>query len=315
MFRDRVRINLKAGTGGNGRVTFGPNRTATGGQGGDGGSLYVVGDNHQLDLGHLMPSGKYKAEDGDAGGVNNLTGANGKDYFLKVPIATVIYNVEGEKIAEVTEADKPMLLLKGGIGGMGNYYYSRHSRDGHEKAKPGEPGAALEAKLELELVSDVIFIGLPNAGKSSLLNFLTNADAKVGAYAFTTTIPQPGRMDGITLMDLPGLIAKTHEGKGLGTGFIKHTRRSRLVAHCLSLESEDLAGDYKIIRNELEQIDPALAAKPEIVLLTKSDMVDAKEAEAKLKVVKKLNPQSIVISSLDEASLETLKALIRKSLA
>jgi GTPase len=309
MFRDKIRIKFKAGKGGDGLVSFGPYEKAWGGQGGDGGNVYLVGDRNQFDLSKLLPSETYAGENGEGGGVNNRTGSNGADIKVKLPLGSVIYDMEGNKVGEILNDGEEVLLLKGGIGGMGNYYYKHHSRPGagDEKAKKGQPGEELEARIELELISDIIFLGLPNAGKSSLLSTLTGADAAIGAYAFTTLVPQLGRMNGIVLMDLPGLIEGAHAGKGLGTEFERHTRRARLIAHCVAADSADPVGDYKLIRKEIAAINLDLAKKPEVVILTKIDEVDEKALQKLVKEMKKLNKDVLTVSTLDDQSIETLK--------
>ena len=171
----------------------------------------------------------------------------------------------------------------------------------------GHLGEELDLVLELELFSDVLLIGFPNAGKSSLMNSITNSKSEVAAYEFTTLNPQLGRMNGVTIMDLPGLIEGTYEGKGLGTKFLKHTRSAKLIAHLVSLESEDIIGSYKRIRKELENIDPDLINKPEVIILSKSDLVKKEEIGEKLELMKQFNKKIFVISVYDYDSLEALK--------
>jgi GTP-binding protein len=313
MFRDRVRIKLSAGKGGDGRVAFGLGEKPMGGIGGNGGNVYLEADTHEFSLQAISANLNYRAEDGEMGGKKNLTGRNGADLIFKVPLATNVYNTDGEFIMSISVPGQRKLILSGGRGGLGNAFLSRRNRMNREKATKGHAGEELEAQLELELVSDIIFIGLPNAGKSSILTELTNADAKVAPYAFTTIDPQLGRMDEVILMDLPGLVEDTAQGKGLGTKFVKHTRRSKIVAHFVSSESSDPLKDYKIIRKELEQIDPALAAKPEVIILAKSDMVDPKVAQELQKRFSKLNP-TIAVSIYDDVALARLKEFFKANL-
>lgn len=315
MFRDKIRIKLKAGRGGNGKVAFGLYHIPTGGTGGTGGNVYLQGSNDMYDFAALKSEFSYEAENGEAGGVKNLTGRNGKDLILKVPLTTKVYNEDNKLILTVDTHGEPKLLLQGGIGGLGNWYFRKGGIRAAEVFTEGKPGSKVNSIFVLELQSDIIFIGLPNAGKSSILNSLANTDAKVAAYAFTTLSPHLGRMDGVTLMDLPGLIENTAEGKGLGTSFVKHTHSSKLVAHFISLESADPVADYELIRNEIKAISADLYAKPEVIILTKTDLIPAAELKDKVKLFKKFKKPVATVSAFDLDAIEGLKQVFIQNLS
>ncbi|MDQ6985093.1 MAG: Obg family GTPase CgtA [Candidatus Dojkabacteria bacterium] len=308
MFRDKITFKVKGGRGGDGVAVFDKFGKPNGGNGGRGGDVIFEGSEHEYDLSRLKKAQTYSAEDGVAGKATNQYGKNGEDRIVKVPLKTMIYNVETDEfITEVSESNQQVIIAKGGRNGLGNYVFRRGGLQARYSRTIGGDGDHLNIRLVLELQADVIFIGYPNAGKSSILREITNADAKVAAYAFTTIDPQIGDLDGIRLMDLPGLIEDTHEGKGLGTRFVKHTKSSKVMAHFLSLESEDIVKDYKTMRKELEAINPVLLEKEEIIILTKSDTIDPKELKKIITKVKKLNPNYIVTSAFDWESLEELK--------
>lgn len=314
MFRDTITAKFVAGRGGDGHVSFGADKKPSGGIGGDGGSIYLEGSINTYDLGFINRDSVFKAEDGERGGRNNLTGRNGNDLIIGVPLTTKVYDAEGNLIHTISKPGQREMLVQGGRGGVGNRFYKKaHGRDLY-RFMEGAVGEEIEPKLVLELHSDIIFIGLPNAGKSTLLNELTNAEAKIGAYPFTTLLPQQGRMDEITLMDLPGLIEGTAEGKGVGTKFVKHTRSARILAHLISAESDDVSRDYKIIRDEIKNIGDNLEDKKELVILTKTDSIEKEAVEKQVKELKKLNKKVVTASSYDDDSLEKLKKVFTDEL-
>jgi GTPase len=314
MFKDIANVKLKAGKGGDGRVAFiskNAQKRSDGGNGGNGGDLYIEGTTHLYDYSFLKRDQVISAEDGQIGGTNNAKGRNGNDYVLKVPVATNVYNAKGELVVRVDQPGVRIKLLTGGKGGRGNLAFKSGGLDALYDHTEGELGQDIEAKFELELLGDVIFIGLPNAGKSSILNEITNANAKVAPYAFTTLVPQLGRLDEISLMDLPGLIEKTFEGKGLGTKFVRHTKSAKLVLHFVSLENPDISQAYRTIRTELENIDKNLSELPEVIVLSKTDTLNQAEIEQAIKSAKKLSKNVIAVSIADDNSLEDLKKIIR----
>jgi GTP-binding protein len=312
MFRDEINIRFKSGRGGDGHVSFGIDKKPDGGIGGDGGSIYVEGAQNEYDLSHLKAFQLFEGGNGEHGGKNHIKGATGKDVILKLPLTTQIYDLQGNLMMTIDKIGERKKLVNGGRGGLGNHFYKKAHGVDLYRFTHGNPGEELECKLKLELYSDVIFIGLPNAGKSSVLREVTNADAKVGAYPFTTLIPQQGRMDGLTLMDLPGLIEGTHYGKGVGTRFVKHTKSARLIAHFISSESQDIKADYKVIREEIEKLGDDLSNKKEVIILTKKDLVSSeklKELEAEIKSLKKTYT---TVSVYDLDSLDNLRDILSK---
>ncbi len=277
MFKDTINLRFQAGRGGDGGVSIGKSRKPDGGIGGDGGSIYLEGTTNLFDYRNFTENKIFKAEDGERGGRGNQYGKYGEDLIIKVPLATNIYDEKNRLFFCIEKDDERKMLAKGGRGGAGNYHFRRGGAATIDKYKEGKPGETLAGHWELELISDVIFIGLPNAGKSSILDELSEAKPKIADYKFTTLTPYLGMADGITMMDLPGLIEGTFEGKGLGTSFEKHTRRTKLIAHFVSLEFDDPIEDYKVIRKELKNIDEILFNKPEILILSKSDEKNKKE--------------------------------------
>lgn len=316
MIKDISHVRIEAGKGGDGRSGFskGVKKFPNGGNGGKGGDVYVVGSTDYQDLNHIDESKVIKAQDGDIGGYNNSTGEDGRDITIKLPVLTEIFDPNGKLYHIVDKLDEPYLLLRGGDGGLGNYHFRKGFEGRFDHATKGKKGKRFNATLKFKLIADIVFIGFPNAGKSSMLNALTNTNVKVGAYPFTTLNPHLGRLGGVTLMDLPGLIEGTSEGRGLGTHFIQHTNYSKLVAHFISLESDDLLRDYKLIRKELENIDKDLFEKKEVILLTKSDDFTKDDIDLKLNQLKGIKVPKLVCSSIDDKSIVEVGKFFRENL-
>lgn len=315
MLVDEMTIRLTAGNGGKGRAAFNKVKLMqgpSGGDGGHGGSIYLEG---VVDIGALaMHSNKkeIRAKDGKNGGAHFNDGTRGEDVILKVPIGTVVTNLDTGYEEEIVKVGQKILAAGGGIGGRGNYKFRSSTNTTPLEFEEGKRGDSAEYKLSLKLIADVGLIGLPNAGKSSLLNELTASRAKVANYPFTTLEPNLGSYFGTIVADIPGLIEGASEGKGLGTKFLKHIERTGIFFHLVSCESDDVARDYKTVRTELENYDPALAKKKQIVLLTKSDMVSPKELAEKQKALKKLKVDAIPFSILEPESLELVKKALNE---
>ena len=240
----------------------------------------------------------FAAENGVPGWNNVKSGGKGNDLEIVLPVGTSLINRDtGKTVAELTKVDQRIKLLKGGDGGKGNYEFRSSRNTTPMKAQKGFPGESMNLTLNLKLIADFGLVGLPNAGKSSLLNELTNSNAKIGNYAFTTLSPNLGVVNGKVIADIPGLIEGASEGKGLGINFLKHIEKVKVLIHCIDATSVDYERDYEIIRKELGKYNEELLKKKEIILLCKSDLV------AKLKKFKKAVP----ISIHDFASIEKLK--------
>ncbi len=312
MLIDELKLHIKAGRGGNGVVRWrhekgidhaGP----AGGNGGKGGDVYL----HAIrDVGVLLRyknTKEFAAENGEAGMKKSMNGHNGADLVIDVPIGSVVTNLETRETFNLIHDDELVKILNAGKGGLGNEYFKSAVNQAPEKQTDGKPGEEADFQIEVELVADAGLIGLPNAGKSSLINELTNAKSKVGAYQFTTLEPSLGDMYGYILADIPGLIEGASEGRGLGHKFLKHIKRTKVLFHCISLENEDLVKAYKVIRNELKEYSPELAAKKEVVIITKTDLVDEKTLEKIVKKIEKLNPEVLTATILDDKSLKNLR--------
>jgi GTP-binding protein len=316
-FVDELNILARAGRGGDGVVRWlhlkgkeysGP----AGGNGGDGGDVYIRGVRDMNLLSRYRGENKFEAESGNAGENRGKTGARGKDMIIDLPVGSLVRNGETGEIYELTEEGQQMLVLKGGRGGAGNAVFKSSVNRSPTESLPGGAGEEAQLHIELRLIADAGFVGLPNAGKTSLLNALTGASAKTGSYAFTTLDPNLGMLYGSVLADIPGLIEGAAEGKGLGFKFLRHIARTRLIIHCVSLESETPEQDYLTVRDEIAHFeDGALTGKPEMLLLTKSDTRDAAYIKEVQKLFKdKYQKESATVSVLDDASVDSLsKAL------
>lgn len=315
MLVDEVQILVKAGNGGDGiahlysdgsRPKGGPD----GGKGGDGGNLYFKAVSDISRLNQFRFPKKFMAEDGQTGGQNNRTGRNGKDLILEVPVGTVI-NYDNGTSKELTEVGEIFMAAKGGKGGWGNHHFRSATNQTPKEFQRGQKTELKNIFLQLKLIADIGLIGLPNAGKTSLLNEITSANAKVANYPFTTLEPNLGvTKGGKIIADIPGLIEGASTGKGLGVKFLKHIERTKILVHCLSADSADPLADYQTVRHELETYSTKLAQKEEILILTKSDLLETsaiKKLQQKLKI-------KLPVSIADPGSLKSLNDLIAKLL-
>jgi len=297
-FVDQVKIEVKSGDGGRGCVSFrrekfvekgGPN----GGDGGKGGDVYFVVDSSLSTLLDFRFLSHYKAKNGAPGLGKDMHGKNGEFLELKVPPGTLVYDNEtGEQLADLTQAGTRMLFLRGGKGGRGNARFCTSTNRAPRHAQPGIPGEHKTLRLELKLLADVGLVGLPNAGKSTLISAVSAAKPKVADYPFTTLVPNLGVVPyggykSLVMADIPGLIEGASEGHGLGTRFLRHVERTDLFLHLVDLsfmQEGDALDNFQLINNELTQYDATLAQKPQMVVITKADITEVREEAEQMKI-------------------------------
>jgi len=311
MITDEIKIKVSAGKGGNGVVNFDKTKMAlgpTGGKGGWGGSFYFKGVSNLTALNKYRNKKDYYAGDGQDGASNRSTGHDGADLFLTVPVGSVIKNLTTQEETDIIEEGQIYQAAKGGIGGRGNFYFRSPINTSPQEFETGKPGEQFEFLVELRLIADIGLVGLPNAGKSSLLNELTNAEAKVADYQFTTLEPNLGAMDRLIIADIPGLIEGASRGKGLGIKFLKHIQRTKFLVQCISAESKDWEKDYKVVKKELRSYNKVLADKEEMLLLTKADLLEKNSVEKIVFEMKKKGFEAYPVSILDDESLKIIRS-------
>jgi GTP-binding protein len=320
IFFDEATIQVRGGDGGNGCVSFrrekfvpfgGPN----GGKGGRGGDVYLVASGHLNTLILFQRKARFNAERGEHGRGKDQYGKSGEDLFVEVPTGTLVFDAEtGEQLADLVENGQKALVATGGRGGRGNASFTTSTNQAPRIAEKGEPAQERSLRLELRLIADVGIVGMPNAGKSTLLSVVSAARPKIADYPFTTLIPNLGVVlvdqDTFVMADIPGLIEGAHEGAGLGDKFLRHIQRTRVLVHLLDGASSDPMADFAAINAELAQFSPALAEKPQLVVVNKMDLPQAQEIWPKVaKALKKRRHNPLSISA---ATGEGVQALLRQ---
>ena len=327
MFTDRVEIYVRSGKGGDGmmhfrREKFVPRGGPDGGDGGKGGDLIFEVKPTLNTLSSFHQNQKFKADDGKKGGATQMSGRGGKDLVIYVPPGTIIFDAEtDELIGDLTEHGQQLMICKGGRGGRGNQHFATSRNQAPRTAERGEPYVERRLRLELKLIADIGLIGVPNAGKSTLLSVLTNAKPKIAPYPFTTLEPNLGVADidintTVVLADIPGLIEGAAQGAGLGHDFLRHVQRTRVLIHLLDGLSEDPIADFSQINTELSLFDPNLGTKPQIVVLNKIDQPDVQERLASIKKeFKKRKVEFMTISALARTNTRDLLITAHQKLA
>ncbi|NCR22080.1 MAG: GTPase ObgE [Microcystis aeruginosa L111-01] len=325
-FIDRAEIEVEGGKGGDGIVAFRrekyvPAGGPAGGNGGKGGSVIFVATQNLQTLLDFQYSRYFKADDGKRGGPNNCTGSNGSDRIIKVPCGTVVYDLDSEEIiGDLVTPEQTLIVAAGGKGGLGNRHFLSNNNRAPEYALPGLEGEKRHLRLELKLLAEVGLIGLPNAGKSTLISAVSSARPKIADYPFTTLIPNLGVVrkptgDGTVFADIPGLIEGAHLGIGLGHEFLRHIERTRLLIHLVSLTSEDPIADYQIIQGELAAYGRGLEKRSQILVFNKIDAVDEETIDNYQKQFAKItNAEILTISAVTGAGLTTLLAKVWQQL-
>ncbi len=321
-FVDEVTIQAFSGKGGDGVVRWLRTKSKarggpSGGDGGRGGDVVIVGVRDLAALAHYRYEKKFHAEDGEAGKGELKQGKNGEPAILKVPVGTTVQLIETGEEHEVTKEDEEIVLFRGGRGGLGNARFKSSTHQNPFEQTPGKSGKGGDIKLTLKIIADAGLVGLPNAGKSSLLNALTRAKSKVGAYEFTTLAPSLGDFYGRILADIPGLIEGASTGKGLGIKFLKHVERTGILLHLVAADQEDPLAAYQEVRHELEAFGHGLGDKHEIIVLSKTDLVSPEEMEVKKQLfANETGKQIRSVSVMEPESIkefsDTLSKLFKK---
>jgi len=325
MFYDEVKVSFKAGNGGDGcfsfrRAKYEPKGGPDGGNGGRGGNVFIEGDTNVADLTRFYFKPGWQAKNGEPGRGADQHGATGDDIVLKIPVGTILVDREsGDPIAEVMNHGDRVLILEGGVGGKGNAVFKSSINQAPRQFTPGKPGDVGDFRLVIKTIADVGLIGYPNAGKSTLLNMITNAHPKVGAYPFTTMFPAvgvlefPEEYERMTVADIPGLIEGASENRGLGHRFLKHVERCKVLLIMLDMEGTDgrePLADYHVLVNELKLYMPGLVRKPVLIAANKMDEPNALE---NLKACqKKIKDTIYPISCVSDEGFEALKQALLK---
>ena len=319
-FIDTAKLKISSGKGGNGivawrREKFEPRGGPAGGDGGRGGHVYIQTDTGLGTLLDFKYKSIFKAGDGQKGGPKKMSGKAGEDLVIKVPCGTVVRDCEsGEIIADIVSEDQKILVAEGGRGGRGNSHFATSSRQSPHFCEPGEPRIERELELELKLIAEVGIVGMPNAGKSTLISVISSAKPKIADYPFTTLVPNLGVVrkpdgDGIVIADIPGLIEGASEGTGLGHDFIRHIERTRLLVHIIDAAGVNGTGPedaYKIIQNELKKYDKSLIKKKQLLILNKIDLLSDEECKKLKEHFKKKNLNPILISAATKKNIDSL---------
>ena len=323
-FLDQAKIYIKAGNGGSGSASFrrekfieygGPD----GGDGGDGGSIIVECDRNLNTLIDFRYAQHFRAQNGNPGSKKNKTGANGKDLILRVPTGTQMYEEDNNTlIYDFTKGKERYLVASGGKGGLGNVRFKSSTNRAPRKKTNGKAGEEFWIWFQLKVIADVGIIGKPNAGKSSLLAALTRAKPKIASYPFTTINPNLGVAyyggKEITLADIPGLVEGAHKGIGLGDKFLRHIERCKVLLHLIDVSEENLIDCYKKIKHELFSYDKILNKKKEIIFLNKSDLLNKRDIDKKIKEFKnKIKKKCEVISVFSEKDIKKVKTILIKN--
>lgn len=319
-FTDLISIHIKAGNGGPGSVAFRkekyiPYGGPDGGDGGKGGDVYIEADRRYYNLSHFFSDRVYKAGNGGHGSGQNMHGKDGEDLVIKVPPGTIVMNTEtGEIIADLIDEEIPFKIASGGEGGRGNSFFKTSTHQTPRFAQPGMPGEELYINLNLKLIADIGLVGLPNAGKSTLLGAITNANPKIGDYPFTTLTPNLGVVeydDSVVykIADIPGIIEGAHMGHGLGLSFLQHIERVKCILYILDSSEENLTYSLELLKSELKTYNPELLNKKSKIILSKIDLVTEDELSGK---IKEMGEGVIPISVLLDDKLKLLYTEIRK---
>ena len=323
-FVDYVKIYCRSGKGGRGsmhlrHVKYNPNGGPDGGDGGHGGSIILRGNHNYWTLLHLKFQRHVFAEHGGNGGRDKCHGKDGKDVYIDVPCGTVVYNAEtGKYVCDVTYDGQEVVLLKGGRGGLGNFQFRTATNQAPRYAQPGEPMAEMTIILELKLLADVGLVGLPNAGKSTLLSAVSSARPKIANYPFTTLEPSLGIVDyrdhkSFVMADIPGIIEGASEGKGLGLRFLRHIERNSLLLFMVPGDTDDIKREYELLKSELEKFNPEMLNKHSVLAVTKCDMLD----EELIDMLRETLPDDlpvVFISSVTGQGIQELKDLLWREL-
>jgi GTP-binding protein len=318
-FVDYVKINVASGKGGKGsthlrREKYVAKGGPDGGDGGRGGHIILKGNRQFWTLYHLKFKRHFKAENGGDGGKNRITGSNGIDIYIDVPLGTVVKNSIDEKLLfEITEDGEEKIICEGGMGGRGNWHFKSSTNQTPRYAQPGIAKQDMQITLELKVLADVGLVGFPNAGKSTLLSVITDAKPKIGNYEFTTLKPNLGIVNykdfkSFVMADIPGIIEGASDGKGLGHYFLRHIERNSTLLFMIPADSNDIVQSYNVLLNELKKYNPELLDKSRLIAITKSDLLDGElEKEIELELVESIKVPFIFISSISNIGLSKLK--------